>query len=59
MLNSYLTKVSSFTRGKSTVQFDSTKHHRFSPGTPVSSCSNTGPMRDGPNWTSTENSSAS
>ena len=33
--------------GKSVVQFDSTEHRRFSPGTPVSS-SNTGPMRDGP-----------
>ena len=32
---------------KSDVQFDSTKRRRFSPGTPVSSCSNTGPMRGG------------
>ena len=33
-------------------QFDSTKHRGFSPGTPVCSCTNTGPMRDGPYWTS-------
>ena len=38
-------------------QFDSTKHRKFSPGTPVSSCSNTGPMRCDPYWTSRENSS--
>jgi hypothetical protein len=37
-------------------QLDFAKRRRFSPGTPVSSCSNTGPWRDGPNWTSTENS---
>ena len=37
-------------------QFDSTKHRRFSLGTPVSSCTNTGPMRDDPYWTSRENS---
>ena len=37
-------------------QFDSTKHRRFSPGTPVSSSTNTGPMRDGTYWTSRENS---
>ena len=35
----------------SVVQFDLTKHCRFSPGTPVSSCSNTGPMWGGPYWT--------
>ena len=46
------------TREKSVVQFDFTKHHRFSPGTPVSSCSNTGPMWGGPYWTSRENSLA-
>ena len=38
----------SITCEKSTVQFDSTKHRRFSPGTPASSCSNTGSMRGGP-----------
>ena len=37
-------------------QFDSTKHRRFSPGTSVSFCTNAGPMRDGPYWTSKENS---
>ena len=41
---------------KSVVQFDSTKRRRFSPGTPVSSGSNTGPMRGVPYWTSEENS---
>ena len=38
------------------IQFDSTKHRIFSPGTPVSSCTNTEPIRDGPFWTSRENS---
>ena len=32
------------------------KHRRFSPGTPVSFCTNTWLMRDGPYWTSRENS---
>ena len=41
---------------KNIVQFDTTKHRSFSPATPVSSCSNTGPMRNGPYWTSKENS---
>ena len=36
--------------------FDSTKHHRFSPGTPVSPCRNTGSIRDDPYWTSRKNS---
>ena len=44
---------------KNVVQFDSTKHRSFSPGTSVSSCSNTGPMRGDPYWTSKENSSGS
>ena len=48
-------KVTLVTCEKSVVQFDSTKHRRFSPGTPVSSCHNTGPMRVGPYWTSREN----
>ena len=40
---SYLIKVTLVTCEKSIViQFDFTKHHRFSPGTPVSSCSNSG-----------------
>ena len=52
-------KVTLVTCEKSVVQFDSTKHHRFSPGTPVSSYSNTGPMRGGPYWASRENSSRS
>ena len=50
---SYITMV---TCEKSVVQFVSTKHRRFSPSTLVSSCSNTGPMRGGPYWTSRENS---
>ena len=29
------------------MQFHSTKHHRFSLGTPVSSCGSTGSRRDG------------
>ena len=45
---SYLIKVTFVTCEKSVVQFDSIKHRRFSPDTPVSSCSNTGPMRGGP-----------
>ena len=44
---------------KSTVQFDCTKHRRFSLGTPASSCSNTGSMWGGPDPTSRENSSGS
>ena len=52
----YLIKVIFVTCEKSVVQFDSTKHHRFSPGTPVSSFSNTGPMRGGPYWNSRGNS---
>ena len=44
----YLVKVTLVTCEKSVVQFDSTKHRRFSLGTPVSSCCNTGPMRGGP-----------
>ena len=44
---SYLIKVNSVTCEKSAVQFDPTKHRRFSPGTPVSSCGNTGPMHEG------------
>ena len=38
-------KVTLVTCEKSVVQFDSTEHRRFSPGTPVSSCSNTGPVK--------------
>ena len=45
---SSLIKVTLVTCEKSVVQFDSTKHRRFSPGTLVSSCSNTGPVRGGP-----------
>ena len=55
-LCSYLIKVTLITCEKSVVQFDSTKHRRFSLGTPVSSCNNTEPMRGGPYWTSKENS---
>ena len=52
---SYLIKINLVTCEKSVAQFVSTKHRRFSPGTPVSSCRNTGPMRGGPYWTSREN----
>ena len=41
---------------KIVVQFDFTKHRRFSPGTRVSSRSNAGPIRGAPFWTSRENS---
>ena len=44
---------------KSVVQFDSTRNRRFSPDAPVSCCSNAGPMRGAPYWTSLENSLAS
>ena len=53
----YLIKVTSF--ALRVVQFDSAKHRRFSLGTPVSSCSNTGPVSDCPYWTSRGNSLAS
>ena len=43
----YLIKVTLVTCEKIVLQFDSTKHRRFSPGTLVSSCSNTGPTRNG------------
>ena len=36
-----------------------TKHHKFSPVSPVFSCSNAGPVRGDPYWTSWENSSGS
>ena len=52
---SYLIKVTFVTCEKSVVQFDSTKHVRFSLGTSVSSCSNNGSIWDGPYWTSREN----
>ena len=55
----FLIKVTFVTFEKNVLQFDSTKRRRFSPGTPVSSCINTGPMRGGPYWTSRENSSGS
>ena len=55
----YLIKITLVTCEKSVVKFDSTKHRRFTPGIPVSSCSNTGSMRGGPYWTSRENSSGS
>ena len=54
---SYLIKVTLVTCDKSVIQCDSFKHRRFSPGTPVSSYSNTGPMRGGSYWTCRENSS--
>ena len=56
---SYLVKVTFVICETSVVQFDFIKNHRFSPGTPVSSCSDTGPMRGGPYWTSRKNSSES
>ena len=52
----YQIEVTLVTYEKSVVQFVSTKHRRFSPGTPVSSCTNIGPMRGGPYWASRENS---
>ena len=52
---SYLIKVTLVTCEKSVVQFVSTKHRRFSPSVPVSSCSNTGSIRSGPYWTSRKN----
>ena len=52
----YLIKVTLVTCEKSIIQFDSTKHRRFSLGTPASFCSNTRPVRGGPYWTSRENS---
>ena len=53
---SFLVKITLVTCEKSVVQFVSTKHRRFSPGTQVSLSSDTGPMRGGPYWTSRENS---
>ena len=53
---SYLIKVTFVTCEKSVVHFVYTKHCWFSLGTQVSSCSNIGPMRGGPYWTSRENS---
>ena len=56
-LCSYLIKITFVTCEKSIVQFDSTKQRRFSPGAPVSSCGNKGPIRGWPSpWTSWENS---
>ena len=52
---SYLIEVTLVTCEKSVVWFDSTKHRKFSPGTLVSTCSNTGLVRDDPCWTSREN----
>ena len=43
---SYLIEVTLVTCEKYVVQFDSTKNHRFSPGTSVSSSRNTEPMRE-------------
>ena len=45
---SNLIKFTLVTCEKSVVQLDSTKHRRFSPGTPVSFCHNTGTMSVGP-----------
>ena len=42
----YLIKVTLFKGEKSVVQFDSTKHCRFSPGTSVPSCSSTRVMEN-------------
>ena len=44
----YLAKITLVACEYNLVQFDPTEDCRFSPGTPVSSCSNTGPMRVGP-----------
>ena len=51
-----LRAVTLVTCEKSVVPFDATKHRRFSPGPPVSSCSNTGPMGSGFYWTFRERS---
>ena len=40
----FVIKATFVTCEKSVVQSDSTKHRKFSPGTPVSPCSNTRPM---------------
>ena len=40
-------KVTLLKSEKSVIQFDSTQEHKFSPGTLVSSCSNTGLMKGG------------
>ena len=53
---SYLIKVTLVTCEKSVVQLNSTKHCRFSPGIPVSCCSNIGPMRGALDWLSWESS---
>ena len=53
---SYQIKITTLVACEKSKQFDSTKHRRFSPVAPVSSCTNTVPMRDGPYWTSSENS---
>ena len=45
--HSYLIKVTWVTCEKSVHKFHSTKHRRFSPSSPVSSSSNTGPTRGG------------
>ena len=52
---SHLIKVTLVTCEKRVMQFDFTKHRRFSPCTLVSSCSNTGPMRVRLYWTTGEN----
>ena len=49
-------KVSLVTSEKSDVLIDPTKRHKFWPGTPVFSYSNTGSMSGGSQWTSRENS---
>ena len=55
----YLINATVITCGKSVAHFNSTKYRRFSPSTPVSSCSNTEPMRGGADWTSRVNCKAS
>ena len=51
----YVIKITFVTCEKSVVQFVPIKYRRFSPGTPVFSCSNTGPMSGGPYLTFREN----
>jgi hypothetical protein len=41
---------------KECFHFDCTKRHKFSPGTLISSCGNTGSISDDPYWISRENS---
>lgn len=56
---SHQIEVTQVTCEKSVAKIDSTKHLRLSPGAPISSCRNIGPMRGGPCLTFRENNLAS